>query len=92
MHRRWAVLAQVGLLLVLAGCAQASLSPPEAPGVAERVKTQTPTSQPEAEAVAVVAEEEIQGNECLDCHRDKQRLIDTAAVEEEAPDESSGVG
>ena len=31
-------------------------------------------------------------DECLDCHSDKERLIETAKVEEESEAESSGVG
>ena len=38
------------------------------------------------------ADLQIEGNECLDCHSDKERLIETAKAEEEAEAESSGVG
>jgi len=35
---------------------------------------------------------ELEVNECLDCHSDKERLIETAKEEELAESESSGVG
>ena len=35
---------------------------------------------------------DLEENECLNCHSDKQRLIDTAKVEEVSESESSGVG
>jgi hypothetical protein len=38
------------------------------------------------------AEEPIENNECLNCHSDKDRLIETAAPEEPAEVESKGVG
>jgi hypothetical protein len=47
-----------------------------------------PTSEPTATA-EVVAEV---SDQCLACHSDKEHLIDTAAPEEQAPSESSGVG
>ena len=46
-----------------------------------------PTATPEEIAMA-----EFEGDECLTCHADKERLIETAALVEEAPSESSGVG
>lgn len=76
--------------LVLTACApQASPAPTEAavatvvneePGV-----TQAPT---EAETPAVLPP----SGACLDCHTDKDRLIETAKVEEKVESESSGVG
>ena len=35
---------------------------------------------------------ELEPNECLNCHTDKERLIETATVEEAGESESSGVG
>jgi nitrate reductase cytochrome c-type subunit len=43
----------------------------------------------ETEAVVEVQPE---ANECLACHTDKQRLIDTASQVEETESESTGVG
>ena len=37
-------------------------------------------------------EEELEESECLNCHSDKERLIETAKAEEVVEAESSGVG
>lgn len=65
-------------LLFLAACASA-LS-----------ETEPVTDEaPATEAASTAAPE---ANECLACHTDKQRLIDTAKPEEIAESESKGVG
>ena len=66
-------------MIVLSACAAESAEAPSATD--EAVATQAAsTSAPEAD-------------ECLACHTDKQRLIDTAKVVEEiAEAESKGVG
>lgn len=50
----------------------------------ETSPTETPTE------IAVITPEPA--DECLECHQDKQRLIDTAKPEEEQVSESSGEG
>jgi len=56
-------------------------APAEAP-------TDAPTEAP-TQTVAVAAE---QVDYCMDCHTDKDQLIDTAAPEEEVVEESEGAG
>ena len=67
-------------MFLIAACSTAKVEPP----TTTVVPTETvadPTSTPEA-----VSEE------CLACHTDKQRLIDTATPIEAAESESKGVG
>lgn len=89
------LLAGVGLLL--SGC-QARPEMPVFNGVLTQsapigevalAQASDPTFEAATEADAVVAEV----NECLECHRDKDLLIETAKPEEpEAESESKGVG
>ena len=49
----------------------------------------TPETEPEQSDVDMAMQED---DYCLDCHTDKDRLIDTASHEEEVVEESSGEG
>lgn len=72
----------LGLLaLLLAGCGQ---SPTTTPTSGQPQKP-TQTAAPTATAVAAV-------NYCVECHTDKDQLIQTAKPEEEVESESEGVG
>ena len=75
----------IALALLLAACGQTTTTPSEAP-----VSTDpAPTESQEA----VVATEVVEiDSECLACHIDQQRLIDTAGPEVEIEIESSGEG
>ncbi|MFM8322784.1 MAG: hypothetical protein ACKOC5_17875 [Chloroflexota bacterium] len=88
---RWTMmLFAIGLLL--AACqpgGSLSLSEPAA-GLAQP-QVEQPVQAAATEIVPTAAPE--MPNECLNCHADKQRLIDTAKPEEPAAEsESSGVG
>ncbi len=80
MRKNWfsGILIVLGLFLFSA-CAAAS--------------TEAPSATEEATATESVVASAPEAGECLACHTDKQRLIDTAApIVEAAESESKGVG
>lgn len=87
----------VGLILLLAACtATASLETTgELPVALEQVPTSTAEMQPTLEATSMTelaTPTEAPIDECLECHLDKQRLIDTAEPEVVVESESEGEG
>jgi hypothetical protein len=93
MHKnRWLYFVFLVATLILAGCQGDAITNPEELVVAavEVVPQGTPhpitvNPTPTSQAAQVP-------NECLNCHADQQRLIDTAAPVVEVEGESSGVG
>jgi starvation-inducible outer membrane lipoprotein len=59
-----------------------------------KVATPSPTAQAEEKPVETEAVVEVrpETDECVTCHTDQQRLMDTAAPVVEAEGESKGVG
>ncbi len=68
----------IATALFIAGCVSAKAEVPPTTETSADTESAS-TTQPEAD-------------ECLACHTDKQRLIDTAKPEETAESESKGVG
>jgi outer membrane biosynthesis protein TonB len=68
------------------------VDPSPTPEPVEPTASAEPTFEPTEAAPTEVAMVAFEGDECLTCHADKERLIETAALVEEAPSESSGVG
>ena len=55
-------------------------------------ETPSPTATEKPKETEAVVEVQPEADECLACHTDKQRLIDTASQVEENESESTGVG
>lgn len=92
MLKRVAPLFHVAALLLLAGCGQTPSAAQSREPVTGEATAAAPTATPVVELVAEEPAMAENPNPCLECHSDQQRLIETAKVEQEAPDESSGVG
>lgn len=70
-------------IFLLSACGTAETPPPPLP-------TATAEEKPVATETVVAAEPET--DECVACHTDKERLVETAAPEADAEGESKGVG
>jgi hypothetical protein len=69
------------VFFLLSACAPAAEAP-----------SPTATAEEKPVETEAVAEVQPEADECLACHTDQQRLIDTAAPVVEAEGESKGVG
>ena len=94
MRKIWQFVILVLVTLYLSGCQTSGISA-SLENVAASVSNDSLASAPSVDDPAPAALDETQPvtDECLSCHADKDRLIDTAKpVEEAAESESSGVG
>lgn len=85
---RWFFLLLIAALL-LPGCQTADTTAPDTQAPLQ-AKVNPLTISISSQQGNIVSE--LEESECLNCHSDKQHLIDTAKVEEVAESESSGVG
>jgi cytochrome c553 len=76
------------VILGLAACSPAA-QPAEATEMAAEIQTAAETAPATEEAAPV---EETRADACVDCHTDKDRLIETAAPEVVEEKESKGAG
>jgi hypothetical protein len=93
MHKhRWLYLVFLVATLILAGCQAEALANPEEPVIAAVEATPQGTPHPITVNPTPASQATQAPNECLNCHADQQRLIDTAAPVVAEESESSGVG
>lgn len=71
---------------LLSACKSAAVETPPSP------ETQAVTVEPTDTVLATLTDVPEEPNPCLDCHQDKQMLIDTGAPEEVVVIESKGEG
>jgi hypothetical protein len=88
-HRWFYLLLITGLLLSSCQTTDVAVFNPDSQ-TASQAKVNPLTVQVSAQNANVVAE--LEESECLNCHADKERLIETAKEEEVVEAESSGVG
>lgn len=89
---RWLSLIILALWLVLSGCQGEAVINPADEAYASVDTLPQGESNPIALAPTPTAPALAEPNECLNCHADQQRLVDTARPEEAVESESSGVG
>jgi cytochrome c5 len=86
------MLASLALLASACQTAQSEEAISSDPDTMPEETAQLPSATAQPFADSPDSEEDISEDHCLDCHTDKDRLIDTAAPEEEVVEESSGEG
>lgn len=97
IEKRLAILLAAAVM-ILSACTQSApqtVAPTELPTQEQQpVAVQPSTAQPTAvrPTLALPTPTQAMVNECLECHIDKQRLVDTAKPEEVQEKESEGVG
>ena len=94
MRKIWQFIFLVVVTLYLSGCQTSGMSASlEDVAVPVSNDSLAPAASGDDPAPAPLDETQPVTDECLSCHADKDRLIDTAEpVEEPAESESSGVG
>jgi len=89
---RWLSLIILVPALLLVACQGEVATIPEGEVFASVDALPQSETNPIAAAPTPTSQTPPEPNECLNCHADKQRLIDTVEPEEDVESQSSGVG